>query len=89
MYSKNELIARKSSYEQNESFKKEGKELHMIRIIIHKCCVKAAGTKWKRDHQVPKDITVFDKELEALITNAVDLSNWATIENYDPIGDGF
>ena len=86
MISKNEKIARESSYEKNESFKKEGHELHMIRIVLHKICVEAAGDKWSRRHKCP--VKLFDKKTEELISSAVDLSNWATIENYDPL-EGF
>lgn len=82
---KNERIARESSYQKNESFKKEGHELHMIRIAIHKLCVEATE-EWKKGYKCP--IKLFNEELEGLISNAVDLANWATIENYDPL-EGF
>lgn len=85
MYSINEIIVRNSSYEQNESFKKEGHELHQLRITIHRLSVEAAGhEEWNRfHHKCP--IKMFDYEIEALISNAVDLGNWAAIELYDPI----
>ena len=84
---KNQKIAQNASYEKNESFKKEGHELHMMRIVIHSLCVKAAGHEnWDRlKHECP--VQMFSEELEDLINNAVDLSNWATLENYNPLPD--
>ena len=46
--------------------------------------VEAAGNEWKRGHKCPERL--FDKKTEELISNAVDLGNWATIETYDPLG---
>lgn len=84
MYSKNERIARNSSYKKNEAFREEGHELHKMRTVIHKLCVDAVGYEnWTRNHNCP--IKMFSEELEKLISNAVDLSNWAAIENYDPL----
>lgn len=84
----NEKIAIESSYEKNESFKKEGHDLHLIRIVIHKLSVEAveeSGEKWNKfNHKCP--VKMFSEKLEKLIDNAVDLGNWATIENYDPTG---
>lgn len=82
---RNEKIARESNYEKNKSFKREGHELHMIRIKIHTLCVRAAGEDWdSRKHNCP--INMFSNELSELINNAVDLGNWAAIELYDPTG---
>lgn len=81
-----EKIAREASYEKNEEYIKEGHELHMIRISIHRLCVEAADNEWKRDHECPIDL--FSEKLERLIWKAVDIGNWASIENYDPT-EGF
>lgn len=80
----NEKIARKSSYEKNEEFRKESHELHKMRLSVHKACLKAIGHEnWKRKYTCP--INLFNDDIEELIKNAVDLGNWAAIENYDPL----
>ena len=80
----NEKIARKSSYERNELFRKESHELHKMRLSIHKACIDAIGHgNWKRKYRCP--INLFNEDIEELIKNAVELGNWAAIENYDPL----
>lgn len=80
----NEKIARKSTYGRNELFREESHELHKMRISIHKICVDAVGYEnWKGKYECP--INLFNEDIEELIKNAVDLGNWAAIENYDPL----
>ena len=80
----NEKIARKSTYGRNELFREESHELHKMRISIHKICVDAGG-RGNRKGKYECPINLFNEDIEELIKNAVDLGNWAAIENYDPL----